>query len=406
MGGWAERLGIEDVPLEDPRFRRVFAAEAVSVLGSRIAPVALVFAVLDVSDAVGVGLVLAARQIPQVALLLGGGVVADRSSPRSLLIGADVVRAVAQGLTAGLLILGAADLWSLAALQAAYGAAEAFSGPAHTGLIADVVARERLQAANSLRAFAESGASIAGPALAGVLVVAAGAGWGLAADAATFASSALLLASVQVSDRARTAAGRFLEDLREGWHAFRAQDWLWRGVATMSLWNGVWGVYQVLGPIVAADELGGPGAWAAIGTGYGVGMVAGGLLLVRVRPRRPGLLLSGGLLVACGPALALGAGLPLAAVIAAAVLAGAGLIGFNGTWESVMQREVPREQLSRVMSYDMFGSFILGPLGLAIGGLLAAPLGAEATLLAAGGLLAVLAAGLWCIPGMRALRDA
>lgn len=108
MGGWAARLGIEDVPLEDPRFRRVFAAEAVSQLGSRLAPVALVFGVLDFSDAVGVGLVLAARQVPEVALLLGGGVVADRSAPRSLLIAADAVRAAAQGVTALLLILGTA----------------------------------------------------------------------------------------------------------------------------------------------------------------------------------------------------------------------------------------------------------------------------------------------------------
>jgi hypothetical protein len=406
MAGWAARLGIEDVPLEDRRFRRVFAAEAISLLGTGVAPVALVFGVLEVSDAAGVGLVLAARQVPLVALLLGGGVVADRSSPRSLLIGADVVRAAAQGLSAALLIAGAAELWSLAALQATYGAAQAFSGPAHTGLIADVVARERLQAANSLRALAESGASIAGPALAGVLVVAIGPGWGLAVDAGTFACSALLLASVQVSGRAVAVAGRFLAELRDGWRAFRGSDWLWRGVATMSLWNGVWGAYQVLGPVLTAQELGGAGAWAAISTGYGVGMVAGGLVLVRIRPRRPGVLLSAGLLVACGPALALGAGLPLAAVIAAAVLAGAGLIGFNGTWESVMQREVPRGQLSRVMSYDMFGSFALGPLGLVLGGLLAAPLGAGPTLLGAGVLLALLAAGLWCIPGMRALRDA
>jgi hypothetical protein len=61
------RLIADDVPLDDGRFRRVFAAEAVSLLGTFIAPVALVFAVLEISDAAGVGLVLAAAQVPLVA---------------------------------------------------------------------------------------------------------------------------------------------------------------------------------------------------------------------------------------------------------------------------------------------------------------------------------------------------
>jgi len=48
-----------DLPVDDGRFRRVFAAEATSLLGSNVAPIALVFAVLDVSNAAGVGLVQA-----------------------------------------------------------------------------------------------------------------------------------------------------------------------------------------------------------------------------------------------------------------------------------------------------------------------------------------------------------
>jgi transmembrane secretion effector len=393
------RLGLDDVPLEDPAFRRVFAAEAVSLLGTGVAPVALVFAVLSISDAAGVGLVLAARTIPQVALLLGAGVIADRTSPRSVLVAADSARAAAQGLTALLLIAGEAELWHLAALQAAYGAAEAFSGPAHSSLIADVVALERLQAANSLRAFAESIAQIAGPAVAGVLVVAVGPGWGLAVDAASFAASALLLASLAVAARAPVAARRMLTDLREGWRAFRSIDWLWRGVMTMSLWNAAWGAYQVLGPVVAKEAA----VWAAVSTAYGIGAVAGGLLLVRLRPRRPGQLFSVGLALGSGPALALATGLPVGVAVAAAAAAGAGAVGFNATWQSVVQRQVPRESLSRVTAYDLFGSFALGPVGFALGGFLAEPLGPTTALLGAGLALAALSALLWSFSSVRAL---
>src|SRR5215212_1163703 len=121
---------------------------------------------------------------------------------------------------------------------------------------------------------------------------------------------------------------------------------------------------MVLGPVIAKQELGGAGAWAAIATAFGIGAVAGGLVLVQVRPRRPGLLLSAGLLTGCGPALALAVGAPVPVAVAASAVAGAGMVGFNGTWESAVQRSVPREALSRVISYDLLGSFALGPVGL------------------------------------------
>jgi MFS family permease len=87
------RLIADDLPLDDRRFRRVFAAEAISLLGTFITPVALVFAVLDISDAAGVGFVLAAREVPLVVLLLTGGLIADRHGPRTTLIAANAVMA-------------------------------------------------------------------------------------------------------------------------------------------------------------------------------------------------------------------------------------------------------------------------------------------------------------------------
>jgi MFS family permease len=394
------RLIADDLPLDDRRFRRVFAAEATSLLGTFVAPVALVFAVLDISDAAGVGFVLAAREVPLVLFLLTGGVIADRHGPRTTMIAANGVMAGGQGLTAALLLSGHAELWHVMLLQAITGGAQAFALPSQTTLIADLVPPERLQAANSLRAFAHSVGNIAGPALAGVIVVAASPGWGLVADAVTFALSALILATVTVEHRPLGRTQRILADLRDGWRAFRASDWLWGGVTLMSLWNATFAIFRVVGPVVAIR----PAVWATVLTATGVGAVIGGLVLVRVRPRRPGILLSAGLLCSCGPALALAAGLPTAVVAAAAVLAGVGSIGFNATWESTVQREVPRESLSRVIAYDMFGSFALAPIGFAIGGLLVEPLGAATTLWATGFALAALAASLWSIPGIRRLR--
>ena len=168
----------------------------------------------------------------------------------------------------------------------------------------------------------------------------------------------------------------------------------------MSLWNGAFAIFRVVGPVVAIE----PALWATVLHRHRGGRGDRRAVLVRVRPRRPGVLLSVGLLCSCGPALALAAGLPTAVVVATAMLAGAASVGFNATWESTVQREIPRESLSRVIAYDMFGSFALAPIGYALGGLLVEPLGATETLYAAGILLAALAAMLWAIPGIRRLR--
>jgi hypothetical protein len=92
-----------------------------------------------------------------------------------------------------------------------------------------------------------------------------------------------------------------------------------------------------------------------------------------------------------------------AVAVAAAAVSGAGGVGFNATWQSVVQREVPRESLSRVTAYDLFGSFALGPVGFAVGGLLAEPLGPSTALLGAGLSMAALSAFLWSFASVRAL---
>ena len=233
-----------------------------------------------------------------------------------------------------------------------------------------------------------------------MLVVAVGPGWGLAVDAASFAASALVLATVAVAAPLPAVSRRVLADLRDGWRAFRSIGWLWRGVLTMSLWNAAWGAYMVLGPVVAEKAA----VWAAISTAFGVGAVAGGLLLVRLRPRRPGVLFSAGLALGSGPALALAAGLPVSVAVAVSAVAGAGLVGFERHLAERSSSARCRASRSRaVTAYDLFGSFALGPVGFVLGGLLAEPLGPTTALLGAGLALAALSGILWSFPSVRSL---
>ena len=94
------------------------------------------------------------------------------------MLASDVVRAVSQTATAVLLLTGTAEVWMLAVLAFVYGTAAALFMPALIGLIPQTVRPARLQEANALLALTRSIASVAGPAVAGVLVVAAGSGRG------------------------------------------------------------------------------------------------------------------------------------------------------------------------------------------------------------------------------------
>jgi MFS family permease len=386
-------------------FRLVFGAFAVSVVGDRMVAIALAFAVLELGGSASeIGIVLAARTLPLVATLLIGGVVADRISRQRVMVASDLARLVTQGTLAALLIAGEPAIWIIAVLSGLTGAATGFFNPASTGLLPAVVRPEQLQQANGLRATAMSGGEIGGPALAGVLVATFGPGWALGVDAATFGASALFLAALRLPPHVRREATSFVHDLREGWGEFRSRTWVWGFVVIAGLGNVVWAAWSVLGPVVADRELGGAAAWGTILAAMGVGALIGAVVAIRVRPRRPMVLVAvtfAGFAVA--PAL-LAAGASTAVVAAGALFAGNGMMLGNSVWESTLQRHVPQESLSRVAAYDWFGSIAFQPLGMAIWGPIAALIGIDTSLWVASGAILLLTVATLAIAEVRTLR--
>lgn len=388
-------------------FRLWFLAQSVSLLGDGMTRVALAFAVLSVGGSASeVGLVLAAGTLPLVVCLLVGGVVADRTSRRGVMVAADLVRLVAQGTMAALLIAGEAQVWSLALLAGAVGAASGFFNPAATALLPAVVAPDQVQRANGMRAVSMAGGEIAGPLLAGLLVATAGAGWAVAADAVSFGVSAAFLLRLRVDGRAPArAATAFGTDLREGWREFRARTWVWTFVVAMGLGNMLWGAWSALGPVIAHRDLGGAAAWGAVLAAMGAGGVAGALVAMRVRPRRPLLLYALLDLLITLPIAALAASAALPVLALAAAAAGVGLMLGNTIWESTLQRHVPAGSLSRISAYDWFGALAFRPLGLVLWGPVSIAIGLSASLWVAFGLLLALGLVLLALPSTRALSE-
>jgi MFS family permease len=388
--------------LTDRAFRLFWLASFTSKMGSRLVTIAIVFAVLQLTgSATALGLVLGAGSVTQLMFLLIGGVWADRLPRRLVMVGADLVRMAVQATVAFLLVTGRAHVWELLAGNIAVSAATSFFDPASKGLVAETVSAERLQDANGLLAVSDSTVSFAGLAISGFMVAALGPGWSFAVDAATFAASAaLVMAMPPVSGRAANRQ-RFLADLAEGWHELTARRWYWLNLITHALWNLAFAAFFVLGPVIARQRLDGAIGWGLTTAALSAGVLAGGLAVMRIRPRHP--LVTGNLALTLGSLLmlALAGGLPLYAVMLGAVLAFAGMAVLNGLWETTVQQLIPAHVLSRVISYDFLISLAMAPLGLVAAGPLSAVAGYGPVLIGAALLMVVPNALICLTPGIR-----
>lgn len=354
----------EDLAVLRHRDVRIFiSARFVSMLGNSIAPIALVFAVLDVSDAASaVGIVLAARSIPNVVFLLVGGVVSDRLPRKLVLIVANSVSALTQALAAGLVLSGHAQIWQLAVIEAVNGIAGAFVLPAMMGILPSFLDKAELPQANAVSGFARSIALIGGGAVAGMIVGFTSPGVGLAVDALTFGVGAFLLSLLKLPRTERSTTS-MLHDLRVGWTEFVSRQWVWSVVLAFLVLNMIFtACYMTLGPVIADDTFGRVG-WGTVSACFGAGFIAGGIVMIRLKPKYPVRIGMFGMLAMVPMYLCLALAPYTVAVAAVAFLVGVGFEMFGIGWETALGQHIPIDKLSRVASYDMLGSFIAGPIG-------------------------------------------
>jgi len=393
--------------LRQHAFRHVFLGAAISLLGTAIAPVALAFAVLGQpgGSAARLGFVMASEAAAQVVFLLVGGVLADRVSRYRLMAGSDLVAFAAQGSTAGLFISRAAPLGLIAGLSAVAGAASGVFYPSSRGLIPQVVDGPQLQSANALIRLAQNTASLAGASVSGVIIVGVGAGWALAIDAISFLVSAGLVLTSR-APRARAAGGslKMLADLRQGWREVRSRQWLWVCTAQFAIVNLCFSPsINVLGPVVAREHYGGALAWSVIITAQAIGLIAGSLIAMRLRPALPMLVAT---IVTFGfvpPFFLLAFHAPVWLVAVSMLALGLAIDIFEVLWITALQEHIPADKLSRVTSWDALGAFALGPVGLVIVGPVAAILGIPNTLICAGSLVAIANLSALLTPSVRSL---
>lgn len=347
-----------------------------------MAPIGLAFAVFRIGGGPGaLGVVLAANVVPQVLLLLVGGVVADRLSRSRVMVWSNIVCAAAETAAVLLLVSGTARVWHLVAMSAVCGAVGAFFTPAAGGIVVEVVPAELRHAANALLKIGQNTVKVAGPALGGVLVAVIGPGWALGWDALTFAASALLFSRIGLKSKTVKVRTGFTADLREGWDDFRSLRWLWVMVCQAAVIVPVWlAGYQLLGPVYGQQVLGGAAPWGVVVSGFTAGLVAGAALALMWRPRKVGLVVCVGTGSMAVPLAAMAAAVPLPVLVIAAGVAGTGLAVSMTVWASLVQERIPADRLGRTLSYSTLGQILPVPFGYLLAGPAAHLIGLRTTL--------------------------
>ena len=383
-------LGLRD-------FRLLWIGQAISLLGDQFSLLAFPWLVLQLAgNGLAMGTVLALAGVPRALLMLVGGAVTDRVSPRALMLASNLARVVLMGLLAALTLGGAVQLWMLYVVSLLFGVVDAFFFPAASAILPRIVGNERLGPANALTQGTAQVSVFLGPVLAGAVIsllagqgagTPAGAGlFGLgvafAITAAGFLVSALMLSLLRMENTAGASSVTGQEDqkaesvfgsIRAGLAAvlndppLRTFFLLIAGINLL-----ISGPFAVGIPVLARERFAeGVIAVGVISSSFGGGSLVG-ILLAGVlktggfeRNSRMLTLLISGLgigLIAFG----LSVTLAVSAVVTLAMGAANGFVTVQFiTW---LQRRTPPAMLGRMMSLLMFAAVGLQPISTALAG--------------------------------------
>jgi DHA3 family tetracycline resistance protein-like MFS transporter len=352
-------------PLRHRDFRLLWVGQTLSMIGSFVSNVAFPFQLLQLGgSALELGTLVSIFGSALLVFLLVGGAVADRVPRRTLLVVTEVAEGVVMAIIAALGVMGVLQIWHLYLAMAVFGITSAFSGPALSALIPELVPADILVSGNALRGLSRQAARSIGPVLGGLLVGFAGPPTAFAVDAISFFVSAAAVALTLSRPLARLEPTSIVADIREGLAFVFSVQWLWVTIFGWSLINAAFvGAYVVGLPLLVTETLReGAFVYGIITASMGIGEAVGATVIAQVRVKRTGLVMF--LFGALSGVAQLAYGLipTLWGALLGGVLLGISFVCFGVLWESALQRHVPRRLLGRVSSVDWFGGSLLGPI--------------------------------------------
>jgi len=408
-------------------FSLLFAGSTISTIGDQFTLVALPWLVLKLTgDPAALGLVLATMAFPRAVFMLIGGAVVDRMSPRRVLLGSRAVNALLVSLLAVLVLAGAIQMWMIYAIALVIGLSTAFSYPAGSAILPQLMQPQQLQSANAMFMAMRQLSLIIGPVIAGLLITvgahnghdkgvadASGLGLAFSIDAVSFLFSlgSLMLVRIHSDFHPKVPVGSVLANVASGiryiWADLPLRAFILYA-AVVSVFVG--GPIQVGLPVLAETRMDlGAASLGILMTANGVGMLLGSALSGMAGKLVRGRL---GLMVLSVDSVV---GLALIALgVVHSTLGGAVLLACTGMLGGIaqiaiiswIQRRVAPEMMGRTMSVLMFTFMGLGPLSAAIAGSLLQVISLSTLFTGAGLTLSVIALSCMTSPALRSIGAA
>jgi len=338
--------------LNVPNFRRYYAGQAVSLVGTWMQSVAQSWLVYVLThSATDLGLAVALQTLPVLVLGPYGGVIADRVDKRRLMVVLQSAMGV-QALVLGLLtVLGVVRFWEILVLAVILGLNNTFENPARQAFVLEMVGPNEVRNAVSLNSTLFNAARAVGPAVAGILIATVGVGICFLLNAASFIAVVFSLVTMDRSLlQPSPPAGRANGQVREGFRYVAHTPRLLVPLVMMAIVGTLAYEFQVVLPVVAKGTFhGGAEAYGFMTAAMGIGAVLGGL--VTAARGKTGLRPFTIAAAALGLALAVAAFSPVLALeLVALALVGYASVSFLATGNTTLQLEAEPSMRGRVMS--------------------------------------------------------
>jgi len=391
-----------------PAYRALLLSGILTVIAMSAFPIALAVTVLDAGgSATTLGLILAVRVLSGVVLAPVGGVWVDRLPRKTILILADGFRAI-MGSVVVFIDPKSISMWILGAIVVLMGISDAFGGPAQGAIMPSILPDHLLPAGNVVKGIAFKGSTIAGPGVAGIIVVSLGTHATYVATSIFFLLGAVLLLRINegpkvASDTHRTT---FSEEMREGLQVV----WYYKWIAAMILMASVQlmiviGVENVLLPVITKRDFGTASVFATSAALFSAGGAISAVICIKSKVKNPGLVsvVVWGLFILAPLVLAFPNSKNL--IFIAYFIAGFSVGPWEAFWATQVQREVPAEYQGRVFAIDYMGSVGLMPLGMALAGPLVNVFGEREILIGVVAFHLFICAVVLLVPGVKQMKS-
>ena len=389
-------------------YRNLWISTVLTIVAMTAFPIALAISVLDAGGSATIlGLILGVRIVAGVIFAPIGGVWADRLPRRTVLIAADGFRAVIGSIVV-FVEPESISFWALGAIIFFMGVSDAFGGPAVGAIIPSILPDHLLPVGNVVRGIATKGGTIAGPGIAGVLIVSFGTHATYIATSCFFLLGAAMLFRVTEKPNAQgqREPEKFLHEVKEGLRVVWYYKWIAAMIvmATFQLMMVV-GVENVLLPVITKRDFGTAAVYATAAALFSAGGLISAIISIKMKIKNPGTVavVVWGLFIFAPLVLAFPSSREL--IYLAYFLAGFSVGPWEAFWFTTVQREVPAEYQARVFSIDYMGTVGLLPLGMAIAGPLADWLGERPLLIGISLLHIAICAAVLFVPGVKQMKS-